>query len=100
VKQKQTATVKVPKKIKYKGKKVLLKKAVWTNAGQKAASKITVKPKAKKYAKVKTTKKGKVTIRTFGKKKLKVTLKLTAPATSEYTAYSYKKKWTVKKKRS
>ncbi len=100
VKQKQTATVKVPKKIKYKGKKVLLKKAVWTNAGQKATSKVTVKPKKKKYAKVKTTKKGRVIIRTFGKKKLKVTLKLTAPATSDYTAYSYKKKWTVKKKRS
>jgi alpha-tubulin suppressor-like RCC1 family protein len=95
--QKQTASVKVPKRIKYKGKTVLLKKAVWTNAGQKGASKITVKPKAKKYAKVKTTKKGKVTIKTFGKKKLKVTLKLTAPATSEYTAYSYKKKWAVKK---
>ena len=100
VKQKQTATVKVPKKIKYKGKTVLLKKAVWTNAGQKAKSKVTVKPKKKKYAKVKTTKKGKVTIRTFGKKKLKVTLKLTAPATSEHTAYSHKKKWTVRKNRS
>ncbi|MEZ5157227.1 MAG: fibronectin type III domain-containing protein [Candidatus Nanopelagicales bacterium] len=100
-KQKQTASVKVPKKIMYKGKTVLLKKAVRTNAGQKAKSKITVKPKKKKYAKVKTTKKGKVTIKTLGKKKLKVTLKLTAPATSQYTAYSYTKKWTVtKKKRS
>ncbi len=34
--QKQTATVKVPKKVKPKGKTVLLKKAVTTNAGQKA----------------------------------------------------------------
>ncbi len=34
--QKQTATVKVPKKVKRKGKTVLLKKAVVTNAGQKA----------------------------------------------------------------
>ncbi len=96
--QKQTASVKVPKKIKYKGKTVLLKKAVRTNAGQKAKSKVTVKPKAKKYAKVKTTKSGKVTIKTRGKKKLKVTLKLRAPATSQHTAYSYTKKWTVKKK--
>ena len=35
--QKQTATVKVPKKVKAKGKTVLLKKAVVTNAGQEAA---------------------------------------------------------------
>jgi len=98
-KQKQTASVKVPKRIKYKGKTVLLKKAVRTNAGQKAKSKVTVKPKKKKYAKVTTTKKGKVSIKTFGEKKLKVTLKLTAPATSQYTAYSYTKKWTVKKKK-
>lgn len=94
-----TASVKVPKRIKYKGKTVLLKKAVRTNAGQKAKSKVTVKPKKKKYAKVTTTKKGKVSIKTFGEKKLKVTLKLTAPATSQYTAYSYTKKWTVKKKK-
>jgi hypothetical protein len=98
--QQQTASVKVPKKIKYKGKTVLLKKKVKTNAGQKAKSKVTVKPKAKKYSKVKTTKAGKVTIKTLGKKKLKVTLKLTAPATSQYKAYTYTKKWTVKKKRS
>jgi hypothetical protein len=32
----QTATVKLPKKIKPKGKTVLLKKPVVTNAGQKA----------------------------------------------------------------
>ncbi len=96
--QKQTASVKVPKKIKYKGKTVLLKKAVRTNAAQKAKSKVTVKPKKKKYSRVKTTKSGKVTIKTRGKKKLKVTLKLRAPATSQYTAYTYTKKWTVKKK--
>ncbi|MEZ5119903.1 MAG: fibronectin type III domain-containing protein [Candidatus Nanopelagicales bacterium] len=93
----QTAKVKVPKKIKPQGKTVLLKKAVKTNAGKKAKAKVKVKPKGKKYAKVKITKKGKVTIKTFGKKKLKVTLKLTAPATAQYNAYSYTKKWKVKK---
>jgi alpha-tubulin suppressor-like RCC1 family protein len=98
--QKQTASVKVPKKIKYKGKTVLLKKTVRTNAAQKAKAKVTVKPKKKKYSRVTTTTSGKVTITTRGKKKLNVTLKLTAPATSQYTAYSYTKKWTVKKKRS
>jgi hypothetical protein len=95
----QTASVKVPKRIKYKGKTVLLKKAVKTNAAQNAKSTVTVKPKKKKYAKVTTTKRGKVTIRTRGKKKLKVTLKLAAPAISQYSAYSYTKKWTVKKKK-
>lgn len=97
--QQQTALVKVPKKIKYKGKTVLLKKSVKTNAGQKAKIKVIVKPKGKRYSKVKITSKGKVTIRTLGKKRLKVTLKLTAPATSQYTSYSYTKKWKVKKKK-
>ena len=49
------------------------------------------------YAKVKITKKGRVTIKTSGKKKLKVTLKLKAPATATYNAYSYTEKWKVKK---
>ena len=95
--QAQTAKVKTPKKIKPKGKTVLLKKAVKTNAGQKAKAKVKVSPKSKKYSKVKITKSGKVTIQTKGKKKLKVTLKLKAPATDRYTAYSYTKKWKVKK---
>lgn len=93
----QTATVRAPKRIKYLGRTVLLKQAVRTNAGQRAASKVTVKPKGKKYSKVRTTSRGKVLIRTLGKKKLKVTLKLAAPATSQFTAYSYTRKWTVKK---
>ena len=93
----QTATVQVPKKIAYMGRTVLLKKAVRTNAGQKATSKVTVSPKGKKYSKVRTTPRGKVIITTLGKKKLKVTLKLTAPATGQYGSYSFTKKWTVKK---
>ena len=95
--QAQTAKVKTPKKIKPKGKTVLLKKAVKTNAGQKAKATVKVSPKSKKYSKVKITKSGKVTIQTKGKKKLKVTLKLKAPATDRYTAYKYTKKWKVKK---
>ncbi len=97
--QAQTAKVKTPKKIKPKGKTVLLKKAVKTNAGQKAKAKVKVKPKGKKYAKVKITKSGKVTIQTKGKKKLKVTLTLKAPATDRYKAYKYTKTWKVKKKK-
>ena len=101
--QKQTATVKVPKKVKRNGKTVLLKKAVVTNAGGKATAKVTwsTKKKAKgtkaKYASVKTTKNGKVTLLTTGKaKKLHVKLSLKAPATTGYQAYKYTKKWTVK----
>jgi len=101
--QKQTAVVKVPKKVKRKGKTVLLKKAVVTNAGQKADAKVTwsTKKSAKgsnlKLAAVKLSKAGKVTLRTSGKaKKLYVRLSLKAPAVTGFEAYSYSKKWTVK----
>ena len=66
---------------------------------QLAKAKVTVKPKGKKFAKVTQSKKGKVTISTKGAGKLKVTLKLTAPATAEFNAYSFSKRWTVKGKK-
>ena len=101
--QKQTATVKVAKKVMRTGKTVLLKKAVVTNAGNEAMAKVTwsTKKKAKgtkaKYASVKTTKAGKVTLKTTGKaKKLYVKLSLKAPAVTGYEAYSYSKTWKVK----
>ncbi|MCB9427665.1 MAG: hypothetical protein H6524_02530 [Actinobacteria bacterium] len=103
VAQKQTATVNVPKKVKREGKTVLLKTAVVTNAGQTSTAKVTwsTKKNAKgtkaKYASVKITRAGKVTLRTTGKaRKLYVKLSLKAPATTGYEAYSYAKKWTVK----
>ncbi len=104
--QAQTATVKLPKKIKAKGKTVLLKKAVVTNAGQKATAKLTwsTKKSAKgakaKYANQEVSHKtGKVTIRTTGKaKRLYVKLSLSAPAIDGYQAYSFTKKWTVKRR--
>ncbi len=97
----QTATVKVPKTIKAKGKTVLLKQAVVTNAGQTATAKLSWSTKTKgpkkKFASVKTSKAGKVTITTTGKaKRLKVKLSLKAPAVPGYQPYSYSKKWTVK----
>ena len=101
--QKQTATVKVPKKVKRTGKTVLLKKAVVTNAGQTSTAKVTWSTKKKaggrnlKLAAAKTSKTGKVTLRTTGKaKKLYVKLSLKAPATTGYEAYKYTKKWTVR----
>ena len=101
--QKQTATVKVPKKVKRNGKTVLLKKAVVTNAGQEARAKVTWSTKKKaggsnlRLAAAKTTKSGKVILRTTGKaKRLYEKLSLKAPAVEGYRAYTYTKKWTVK----
>ena len=101
--QQQTATVKVPKKVKRNGKTVLLKKAVVTNAGQEATAKVTWSTKKKaggsnlRLAAAKTTKSGKVILRTTGKaKRLYVKLSLKAPAVEGYRAYKYAKKWTVK----
>ena len=98
----QTATVKLPKKIKPKGKTVLLKKPVVTNAGQKATAKLTwstkksAKGKKAKYANQEVAYKTSIT--TTGKaKKLYVKLTLKAPAIDGYKAYSFTKKWTVKK---
>ncbi len=99
----QTAAVKLPKKIKPEGKTVLLKKAVVTNAGQTATAKLnwSTKKSAKggkaTYAKV-ITKDGRLAIRTTGAaKRLYVKLRLSAPARDGYTAYSFTKKWTVKR---
>ena len=82
---------------------MLLKNAVVTNAGQKAAAKVTWSTKKSargsnlKLAAVKLSKAGKVTLRTTGKAKgLYVKLSLKAPAVEGYRAYKYTKKWTVK----
>ena len=95
----QTAKVKLPKRIKAKGKTVLLTKAVRTNAGQKLKPTVTWSGgSAKKYASVKTTKAGKVTIRTTGKtRKLRVTLTLRAKATDGYQPYAKTTTWLVKR---
>ena len=79
---------------------MLFKKAVVTNAGAKATPKLTwsAKGTSKKYAKVTTTRSGKLTITTTGKaRKLFVKLRLTAPATPAYTAYSYTQTWKITK---
>ena len=95
----QTASVKLPKKIKPKGKTVLLKKSVVTTAGQKATAKLTWSTKRSAGGtKAKYASATKRSITTTGKaKKLYVKLALTAPAVDGYTAYSFTKKWTVKK---
>ena len=95
----QTAKVKLPKRIKAKGKTVLLQRAVRTNAGQKAKPKVTwSKDSARKFARVKNAKSGKVTIITTGKaKRLRVELKLTAKATGPYEPYSKTTTWLVRR---
>lgn len=99
----QTATVKLPKKIKHKGKTVLLKKTVLTNADQQVwttptwSTKKSASGHKAKYASANVSKSGKLTITTTGKaKKLYVKLVLSAPAVPGYQAYSFTKKWTVK----
>ena len=99
----QTAKVKVAKKIAAKGRTVLMKKAVTTNAGRTARAKLTwstkkiAKGHRAKYASAKISKSGRLSITTTGKaKKLYVRLSLKAPAVEGYTAYSYTKKWKVK----
>ncbi len=99
----QDAVVKTPKSIKAKGKTVILKKAITTNAGQKATAKVTwskkksAKGTSKKLASVTQTKSGKVTITTIGKaKKIFVKLVTKAPATDTFQAFTYTKSWTVK----
>ena len=71
----QTASPKPPKRIKPKGKTVLLKKTVVTNAGQTATAKVTWSTKKSamgnkaRFASVTTSKAGKVTITTTRKAK-------------------------------
>ena len=100
----QTASVKLPNKVNPKGKTVLLRKSVVTDAGQEATAKVTwsKKKNAKghkvKYASANITNTGKVAITTTGKAtRLYVKLTLTAPAVPGYQVYSFTKKWVVKR---
>ncbi len=99
----QTATFQTPKKIKRKGTTVILGKAVTTSAGQKAVATLTwsTKPSANgsnpRLAAVRTTRAGKLTLRTTGTaKRLYVRLTLSAPATTGYQEYLMTKRWVVR----
>jgi hypothetical protein len=98
----QTASVQLPKRIKRKGRTVLLTGPVVTSANQTADAALTwgTKRSAKgtpgRYAQA-TTKGGKVTIRTTGRaKKLFVRLRLRAPATQGFKAYTATRRWVVR----
>jgi surface protein len=88
----QTATPKVAKKVKAR-KTVLLKKVAITNAGQRAAASVKVR---KKLATITITPSGKVVLKPRTHKGFTVTLFLSAPATDDYAAYSYHRRWKVR----
>ena len=99
---KQTASVKPPARIKRKGRTVLLKRPVVTNAKQRAkvsvrwGTKLSAKGSKRKFARV-TTKRGKVVIRTTGRAtRLFVRMTLRAPATSGYESYKATRLWVVR----
>ncbi len=88
VKQVQTAP-KPPKRIKKRGVTVLTKKNTRTNAGVRIKTKVAGKAKKGKvrYFRVIKGPKGKVSVRTFGKKRWRLVLARSAPATDTFEAY-------------
>jgi len=98
----QTVSVELPKRIKRKGRTVLLKRPVVTSADQTVTPVVkwgTSKPvrgTKGKWARL-TVRKGKVTIRTTGEaKRLYVRLSLRAPAAPGYRAFTSTRVWVVK----
>ena len=98
----QTAAVKLPSRIKSKGRTVLLTGPVATNAGQTAkvsvrwGTKRTAKGSSRRYARL-TTRSGKVIIRTTGTaKKLFVRVTLRAPSIDGYSAFRTTRLWAVR----
>ena len=95
-KKPQTASPRVARKVKKRGRTVLLRSAVTTNAGQRAAAAVKVTPRA--AARVKTKRSGRITITTKGRK-AQIRLNLTAPATAEFDAFAFAKSYRVKRSR-
>lgn len=100
---KQKAAVKYPKRLAARGRTVILKRTVVTNAGLKATARLTwgirrsAKGKNKRYARAKSTKNGRLTIKTTGRaKKLFVKLRLSAPSTAGYSAFRLTRVWKVR----
>ncbi len=93
----------LPARIKRKGLTVIVPAAAATNAGQpiSATVKATPKrtPKGTKTHKVIRKKSGKVAIRTYGYKKLRVEVSLSAPATTGYAPYAVRATYVKGKRR-
>lgn len=98
----QDVNAELPRRVKRKGRTVLVDGPLVTSAGQPVATRVTwgktksAKGNKKSYARV-STKRGKVVLRTTGKaKKLHVRLTLQAPATPGYEAYRATRAWKVR----
>lgn len=99
----QTATVDVPKRLKRKGKTVVLQRAVTTNAGQRATSTLNWSTKkgangsSQRFASIHTTRSGKLTLKTTGAAtRLYVRLTVSAPATTGFKDLLLTKTWVVR----
>lgn len=99
----QTATFKAPSKLKRKGTTVVLKKAVRTNAGQKATATLNWSTKkgangsSARLASARTGSSGKLILKTTGAaKRLYVRLTVSAPATAGYDELLITKRWVVR----
>ena len=97
----QTASVKLPERIRQKGRTTLLKRPVVTNAGQTASVRVSWGTSRAKMGKKRsqarvTAKSGRVVIRTTGKsKKLFVRISLRAPGVQGFKAFSQSRLWRV-----
>ena len=98
----QSADLKLPSRIKRKGRTVLVRGPLVTNAGQAVSARVTwgkrksAKGSKKSFARL-SGKGGRVVLRTTGKaKRLHVRLTLQAPATPGYEAYRVTRAWKVR----
>ncbi len=92
----------LPRKVKSKGKTVLMRRAATTNAGQRIAASISctsTKGKKKLPCHVSKTRSGRVSIRLDGNRPTTVRLRLTAPQTSSYRAFAKVKVYRTKRVR-
>jgi len=99
-KKKQTGPV-PPKRIKRRGVTVLTRKNAKTSAGLRIKTKVKGKAKRGKKAifKIIRGKKGKVSARTFGKKRWRLVLVQSAPATDTFNAYRLRTVYVNRKRR-
>lgn len=92
LREQSAQTAALPSRIKRKGRTVILPANATTNAGQAITAKVKAtpkrSPKGTKTYKVIRAKNGKVVIRTFGYKKLRVKVTVSAPSTTGFAPYA------------
>lgn len=85
------------KKVRYRGRTLLIKQRPLATAGLKSRVKIKVTPKGRKFARVVIGPKGRVAIRTYGKSPLRIKATVRAPGTKRYLPFVYTKTWKVRR---